>query len=123
MNNDGSNDGKTSAAPLDDDREGPAFSKHLLTLYQQMQAARCREEREKAMMEFAAAYAAEHDHTDASASDVYHDYIESYERAQLAFKQNGMRLARMAAECVTRYLQENEMSLEDVATSVEKSLN
>lgn len=107
-------------APLD---EVP-FSENLMRLYRQVQTARTREERQQAMMAFASAVSQEHDHTDHSASEVYHDYIEAYDKAQLEFVQQGMRLARMAADCMERYFSENEVSVDEALDDVvEKTIN
>lgn len=114
--------GKTEkGAPLDEN-EVP-FSENMLRLYRQVQTARTREERQQAMMAFAGAVSQEHDPTDHSASEVYHDYIEAFDKAQLEFHQQGMRLARMATDCMDQYFVESEATLEEVLATVEKTFN
>lgn len=112
--------GKTEkGAPLDEN-EAP-FSENLLQLYRQVQTARTREERQQAMMAFANAVSQEHDPTDHSASEVYHDYIEAFDKAQMEFHQHGMRLARMAVDCMDHYFAENDVR--EVLSTVEKTFN
>ncbi len=101
-------------APESESRSPLPFSDEVLRLVQQIKSTRTKSERMGLMAELALTFAEEHDETDESATDLYHDFIDEYRQAQVSYQQAALRLARLAVQCVDVVLDENQTSIEEV---------
>lgn len=89
-------------------------SPRVLALYKQIRQTQSKAERAQLMMELAAIFAAEHDPTDDTATDDFHGYLEEYEQAKLRFQQAGLRVARLAMDCIDTYAESTGRPIEEV---------
>lgn len=94
--------------------EDELFSANLLNHFRRIQTAATKEERTQLMLEFADSFAIEHDESDYSANDNFHQYIEEYETAKLAYMQSAMRLARMGMDLIDTLQDENNLEADPV---------
>lgn len=96
-------------------REDLPFSKRLLDMHREFSGA-TRERKLELAQELAALFASEHDATDYSATDDYHQYFEEYFQAKLRYEQESLRLARLAANLISVLLEKS--ADEDEASAV-----
>ncbi len=94
------------------------FSIELLELYQEFQQTPSREVRNEIAKQMAAAFASERDSTDGSASEEYHEFFESYEKAALKYDQQATRLSRLALNLISGYLTQNEITVEELIPAI-----
>lgn len=89
------------------------FSPLLIDLYKQWQNS-SREERTQLSLELAATFCVEHDPTDTTLSEEYHEVFEVFLESQLRFEAEAMRLSRIAERRITEYLKEHNIDLDKV---------
>jgi hypothetical protein len=99
------------------------FSIELLELYQAFLQAPTREARTDLTRQIASIFASERDSTDASASEEYHEFFESYEKAALKFEQQSDRMTRLAVNLISNYLTRNETTVEELIPSISSTPN
>ncbi len=99
------------------------FSQTLLSLYQSIQDASSKEERGVLMMEFAEAFAEDHDDTDTELIEDCHDYFSEYAKAQVAFRHAAMKLSRIGLECIEQFLVQADITLISAPDDDDKGLN
>lgn len=87
-------------------------SEKLLTLFQQVQQAKSKEERRRLMVLLGEQFASEHDDSDETATDDVHGYFEEHARAKLAYEQATLRIGRLAADCIQAFLSEDAKETE-----------
>ena len=88
------------------------ISPEVLRLYQKIRRVRSQDERKRLMLELAAAFVADHDPTDDTATDTFHAYMEDYEEARLRFQQAALRVARLALDCIDTYESVNDVTID-----------
>lgn len=101
--------------------EDVPFSDNLLRLYSEFVDTKSRERREELSLEIAALFAAERDATDISGSEEYHEFFEAYEQAQLDFKIKSLKLARVAVQLITTYLDQHETTVDTICSSTQSN--
>lgn len=94
------------------------FSIVLLELYQEFQQAPSQEIRNEIAKQIAATFASERDNTDSDASEEYHEFFESYEKAALRYDQQASRLSRLALNLISGYLTQHETTVEELMPAV-----
>lgn len=92
------------------------FSQTVVKLYQDFVNSSSQEERVRLASQIAEAYAAEHDRTDPSASEDYHQYFEEYEEARAKLDQAGLKLARLAVHVIGEFLSHHRVDIDTVNT-------
>lgn len=85
------------------------FSGTMLEIYQAVKEAVDPEDRQMLMVALAEEFAAHHDLTDSDLLDEFHQYVEEFHAAQLAYNQKAVRLGRMALQIMEHYMDAKSM--------------
>lgn len=103
--------------------EDMPFSPKLLELYQAFQRAPHQQARSEIGKEMAAVFASEWDPTDNEASEEYHHFFETYEKAALKYDLQADRLSRLAVNLISGFLTQNDTTIEELIPTVTTTAN
>jgi len=90
------------------------FNPKIVKIYEKLQNAQGKEERQSLMVEMAEAAAAEYDPTDAEDCDDYHAYFEDFQEARNEYLKAALRVGRLISQ--TLEIIETQEALESAET-------
>lgn len=113
--------------PQEDDgpegRETPDLniSPPMLSLFVRYHRCKTVRERHEACLQIAQQFSLEYDSTEQDATEEWHAFFEAYAKAELAFEQAAIKLSRLAIHHITEEVTRRDMSIADVAQTVDQA--